>query len=188
MTGVQTCALPIYTLHTDCIINCDVYCDSLVEVRTGRMTVVGGCIRAATELNAGTVGSRAECRTEVILGGRPCETFDYDILVREIKELEQDMEKTERQPDSPNKLSRISKLRMQLLINKKKLEQFTKERDLSLAEGDEGEEPPPPPRRRMICDTVYPGTVLTIDNVMTRFEDRLSPCRAALDNGEIRLI
>ncbi len=176
------------TLHTDCIINCDVYCDSLVEVRTGRMTVVGGCIRAATELNAGTVGSRAECRTEVILGGRPCETFDYDILVREIKELEQDMEKTERQPDSPNKLSRISKLRMQLLINKKKLEQFTKERDLSLAEGDEGEEPPPPPRRRMICDTVYPGTVLTIDNVMTRFEDRLSPCRAALDNGEIRLI
>ncbi len=179
------------TLHTDCIINCDVYCDSVIEVRSGRMTVIGGCIRAATELNAGTVGSRAECRTEVILGGRPCETFDYDLLVREIRELEQEMEKTEKQPDSPNKLSRMSKMRMQLLINKKKLEQFTKERDPSLKEGETGEEgeaPKASPRRRMICDTVYPGTTLTIDNVITRFEDRLSPCRAALEGGKIRLI
>ena len=33
------------TLQTDCIINCDVYCDGKVDVHTGHMKIIGGTIR-----------------------------------------------------------------------------------------------------------------------------------------------
>ena len=169
------------SLHADCLINCDVYCDGDVEVRSGRMTIIGGALRAAHEVSAGTIGSQAECRTEITLGGQPCGEFEHHILLQEIEEMEREMEKTERQPDSPQKLSRMSKLRMQLIVNRKKLEQLEKEREQLAGE------PAEPDGRRMACTTVYPGTVLTIDGVVHRFESRLSPCSASLAEGEIRL-
>lgn len=176
----NTCVYAKESICTDCLINCDVYCDGGVEVRSGRMTVIGGALRAAQEVSAGTVGSRAECRTEIILGGQPCGDFEYHILLQEIGELERELEKTERQPDSPAKLSRMSKMRMQLMVNQKKLDQISKERAL-LAE--EPEETVP---RRMVCNTVYPGTVLTIDNSLPyEFFSRRGLCTATLVDGEI---
>ena len=47
--------------------------------------------------------------------------------MKELDELEEDIEKTERQPDSSVKLSQLSKMRMKVLINKKKLEQRSEE-------------------------------------------------------------
>lgn len=177
----NSCVYVKESLHADCLINCDVYCDGDVEVRSGRMTIIGGTLRAAQSVSAGIVGSRAECRTEVFLGGQPCADFECHILRQEIKQLEKDLEKTERQPDSPDKLGRMSKMRMQLMINQKKLAQLDKEREL--AAGEQEDQSP----CRLTCTTVYPGTVLRIDEAAHQFDRRLSPCTAALADGEIRL-
>lgn len=178
----NSCVYVKESLHADCLINCEVYCDGEVEVRSGRMTVIGGTLRAAQSVSAGTVGSRAECRTEVSLGGQPCADFEWRILRQEIEQLEKDLEKTERQPDSPSKLSRMSKMRMQLMINQKKLAQLDKER-AQLAEEQEEEEA----SLRFTCSTVYPGTVLSINGVTHQFDRRYSPCTADLAGGEIHL-
>lgn len=170
------------SLHAGCIINCNIYCDGVVEVRSGRMTIIGGAIRAAREVSAGIIGSRAEGRIDVILGGQPCGEFDYDILLQEIAQLERDMEKTERQPDSPDKLSRLSKMRMQLLVDKKKMAQIDQEREQQEAQQEDAE------GCRLVCDTVYPGAVLTIGGETYRFTQKLHPCHAMLAAGEIQLI
>lgn len=122
------CIYAMESLHADCIINCDVYCDGLVEVRSGRGTIIGGSIRAAHEVSADVIGSRSECHTDVILGGLPCQEFDHEVLMREITDQTEELEKTELQPESPTKFTRMNKLRMQLSLNKSKLEQF--DRDL----------------------------------------------------------
>lgn len=175
----------IYTkmdLETECIINCEVYCGGAVTVRTGHQSIIGGKVRAVHEVSAGVIGSRVGNRTDIILGGQPCEEFDYDLLTKEVQELEETMERTERQPDSPSKISHLGKLRMQLTVSRGKLDAINK---------DLLQQPAAPPEvdiRRMVCDTVFPGAVLTIDHAVYHFCDRLSPCVAMLRGDEIRLI
>lgn len=170
------------SLHTDCIINCNVYCDGSVDVRSGRMTIIGGSVRAAHEVSAGIIGSRMEGRTDIVLGGQPCADFDYDILAQEVRQLEEDLAKTERQPDSPYKLSRMSKERMQLMVNRRKLDQLDREKELLASDPEEAG------LRRLTCAEVYPGTVLSIGAAVYRFERKIHPCVATLADGEIRLI
>ena len=175
----------IYTkmdLETECIINCEVYCGGAVTVRTGHQSIIGGKVHAAHEVSAGVIGSRVGNRTDIVLGGQPCEEFDYELLTREIQELEDTMERVERQPDSPSKISHMGKLRMQLTLSRGKLEEINKEKL------QQTEEPPDPGLRQMICNTVFPGAVLTIDSITHHFNDRLSPCVATLLGDEIQLI
>lgn len=172
-------------LYADCVINCDVYCDGIVEVRSGRMTIIGGTIRAAQEVSAGTIGSRTECRTGVILGGLPCGEFDYGVLSQEAAEIQDELKRLERQPDSPQKLSRISKLRVKLIVAQKKLAELDKEKELLAGEKAE---PEAGGARRMVCDVVYPGTVLNIDGLTHHFDRKLQPCRASVFEDEIQLI
>ena len=176
----NSCVYVKNSLETECIINCDVYCDGGVTVRSGHRSIIGGRIRAAHEVSAGIIGSRAENRTDVILGGQPCEEFDYDMLVKELEELEDEMGRLERQPDSPSKISRMGKLRMQIMVNRKKLELLDKE--------GPDQEPQDPGIRRMTGDVVFPGTVLTIGPAVYRFRTRTSPCSATLADDEIRVI
>lgn len=167
------------TLQTDCIINCDVYCDGKVDVHTGHMKIIGGTIRAAREVSAGTIGSRNEGRTDVFLGGFPCESYDFDVLTKEVNHLETELAQTERQPDNPVKKNKMNKLKMQLLVSRKKLEQLRKEQT---EQSDEELE-----SFRMVCDTVYPGTILTIGKASHRFDRKLFPCTASLVADEIWL-
>lgn len=176
------CVYAMEDLHADCIINCDVYCDGMVEVRSGRGTIIGGSIRAAHEVSAGVLGSRSECGTDVTLGGLPCQEFDHEILVREITELEEELEKTERQPESPTKFTRMGKLRMQLSLNKNKLEQFGKDME------EQQEEQEYPGVRRLTCDVAYPGASVTIGTASYRFRQETRPVRASLANGEICIV
>ncbi len=176
------CVYAMEDLHTDCVINCDVYCDGIVEVRSGRGTIIGGSIRAAHEVSAEVLGSRAEGRTDVTLGGLPCQEFDHEVLVREIAELEEELEKTERQPESPVKFTRMGKLRMQLSLNKNKLEQF--DRDME----EQREEQENPGVRRLTCGVAYPGASVTIGPASYRFQRETRPVNASLVSGEISVI
>lgn len=176
------CVYAMEDLHADCIINCDVYCDGLVEVRSGRGTIIGGSIRAAHEVSAEVMGSRSECQTAVVLGGLPCQEFDHEILVREIAGLEEELEKMERQPESPTKFTRMGKIRMQLSLNKNKLVQF----DQDLEEQRESQEEPGV--RRLTCTVAYPGTLVTIGPASYRFRQETRPVNASLVEGEICVI
>ena len=176
------CVYAMEDLHADCVINCDVYCDGLVEVRSGRGTIIGGSIRAAHEVSAGVLGSRSECHTDVVLGGLPCQEFDREVLTREIAELEEKLEKTERQPESPTKFTRMGKLRMQLSLNKNKLEQFDKDLE------EQREEQQSPGVRRLTCGVAYPGASVTIGPASYRFHQETRPVVASLAEGEISII
>lgn len=178
----NSCVYVKMDLDAECIINCDVYCGGAVTVRTGHQSIIGGKVHAAHEVSAGAVGSRVGNRTDIVLGGQPCEEFDYELLTKEVQELEATMKCIERQPDSPSKISHIGKLRMQLTLSRGRLEELNQEKLQRAIE------PQDPGIRRMTCDTVFPGAVLTIDGVTHHFDDRLSPCMATLRGDEIHLI
>ena len=176
------CVYAMEDLYSDCIINCDVYCDGLVEARSGRGTIIGGSIRAAHEVSAEVLGSRSECHTAVALGGLPCQEFDHEVLVREIAGLEEELEKTELQPESPIKFTRIGKLRMQLSMNKNKLAQFGKDlEDLRKNQGESGV-------RRLTCSVAYPGASVAIGPASYCFQQETRPVNARLGEDEICII
>lgn len=170
------CVYAVEDLHSDCLINCDVYCDGVVEVNSGRGTIIGGSVRCAHEVNASVVGSRAETPTEVVLGGRPCQEFDQEVLLMEIAELEEELEAVECQPESPTKFTRMGKLRMQISVNKKKLEQFQEDLDAS-------EEEEEPGVRRLSCGKAYPGVSVSIGPGSYRFRREIGPVFAYLNSG-----
>ncbi|MBD5150696.1 MAG: DUF342 domain-containing protein [Oscillibacter sp.] len=176
------CVYAKQNLETECIINCDVYCGGTVTAHSGHGKIIGGKVRAAQTVHAGIIGSRVGNRTDVVLGGQPCENFDYDLLVKEIQELEGTIERTERQPNSPDKSKRLTKMRGQLTLAQSRLAAAEKERELQPQEVDE------PCGCSMKCRTVHSGTVLSIGNVIHHFDDTLSPCLARLVDGEIQLI
>lgn len=80
----NSCVYAKQDLETECIINCDVYCGGGVDVRTGHSKIIGGKVHAAREIHSGVVGSRVGNRTDIVLGGQPCEEFDYELLSKEI--------------------------------------------------------------------------------------------------------
>lgn len=169
------------SITTDCIVNCEVYCDGAVSVRSGHRSIIGGRVQAAHEISAGIIGNRVGGRTEIILGGFPCDEFDYEMLKKEIAEGEHELARTQQQPDSPDRQARLGKLRMQLVVSRGKLAAIQKEREQLAGE------PPGQEARRMLCDVVYPGTVLVIDEVIRQFTDQVSPCTAVLIGDTIHL-
>ncbi len=166
-------------LDTECLVNCEVFSDGKVTVRSGRGTIIGGKVRAAYEVSANIVGARSECLTSVILGGRPFEEFEREEIVSDIAGLENEMEKLERQPESPAKQRQLSKMRMQISMNKLKLQQYDKELT-QMGEEKTGV-------GRMICSTVYPGTEITIDGSLLRVTQENRMCTASLAEGEVVL-
>lgn len=175
------CVYAVEDLHSDCLINCDVYCDGTVEVNSGRGTIIGGSVRCAHEVNASVVGSRAETPTVVVLGGRPCQEFDQEVLLMEIAGLEAELEAVELQPESPTRFTRMGKLRMQISVNRNKLDQFQED----LEESEEDEEPGV---RRLSCGVAYPGVSVTIGPGSYRFRRETRPVFAYLNsNGEIEI-
>lgn len=174
------CVYARSSLETDCIMNCDVYCDGKVQVRSGRGAIIGGSVRAAQEVNVGIIGSQAELPTHIFLGGLPCEEFERESLLKEISNIEEEMKKTEQQPDSSVKLSQLSKMRMNILINKKKLEQAEKSLALLRENLEEQQN-----EGRLICDIAYRGTEINIGPAVLRLDHETRPCHAKLKEGEI---
>lgn len=176
------CVYAMEDLHADCIINCDVYCGGLVEVVSGRGTIIGGSIRSAREVSASVIGSRSECSTDIVLGGLPCQEFDHEVLVREIADLEEEMEQIERQPESPTRFSRMGKLRIQLSLDKGKLEQF--DQDLEELRKDQDNLS----ICRLTCSVAYPGASVSIGPAFFRFRQETRPVTARLQKDEISII
>ena len=165
-------------VYADCLINCQVYANGSVYVRTGRGTLIGGTVQAACEVSANTVGSKAECSTQVFLGGKPCEQAERAYISQEIQAKEREL--AELEADSPQGAEqRKAKLRLHLCVARMKLEKMDKEMDLSQQEymSDDGE--------RLVCDMAYPGTVVTIGHSSLTITGEQRKCTVSLVDGEV---
>lgn len=168
-------------LQTDCIINSYIYSDGEVLVRSGRGTIIGGRIWAAKKISASAVGARSECRTAVALGGLPCTNFERELVQRELKVLEMELEKLECQLDSTSKSSLLDKTRSKLMVAELKLKQLESElADLKI-EADEKN------KGRLECGVAYPGTEISFGDETFRVRQESRQCVATLLHGEIVL-
>ena len=166
-------------LQTDAIINGNVYCDGDILVRSGRGTIMGGRIWAAKKVSATTVGSKAECRTAITLGGLPCTNFEREQVQGELKNLELELEKLECQLDSPVKASLLSKVRIKLNAAELRLQQLEEELQDIQEDAKDREE------GRLECGVAYAGTEIAIENEMIRLRHEERQCVAKMVCGEI---
>lgn len=169
-------------IQTDCIINCNIYSDTDVLVRSGRGTIIGGTIRASKEISATIVGSKNETATTLILGGLPCEAFEREQLLDELAQIEAAIAKLEPKPDSPAKKSQLSEQRLKLYVTKMKLKKFDQDFDAINAQFEESDS------RRVICTSIHPSTTVTIDTQSIQLEHLERNCIIQLSQGSIKLI
>ena len=168
-------------LQTDCIINSYIYSDGEVLVRSGRGTIIGGRIWAAKKISASAVGARSECRTAVALGGLPCTNFERELVQRELKVLEMELEKLECQLDSTSKSSLLDKTRSKLMVAELKLKQLESElADLKIEAEEKN-------KGRLECGVAYPGTEISFGDETLRVRQESRQCVATLLHGEIVL-
>ena len=171
-------------LYSDCIINCDIYSDGSVYVESGRGMIIGGSLWASNSVHAKTVGTRAESQIKIRLGGLPSAEFDHESLQRDLSKLTSILEILEQQPDSPAKAKALPTVRMKINVTINKLQQYKETLDeLHIQEYVQKYT-----EQRLICDTVYPGTELSIGQIRLPIKTETRYCRAALLDGEIRMI
>lgn len=168
----------VESVQADCIISCNVYSNGTVKARTGRGTIIGGTIRAATEIAAMTVGTKAECPTVLFLGGKPCEQAERMQVLREIEETERTIEVLSRSNDSADTL-RLSKLRLNQCVAKMKLEKFDRDLEEYMAQSMADT------NCRLICDTAYPGTMVTIHHTEFPVVQLTHPCVISASDGHM---
>lgn len=166
-------------IFADCIINSDVYSNGTIQVLTGRGVLIGGTIRAAREIYAAAVGSKAERPTDIVLGGKPCDEAQRDQISEEMDHLTSTIEQLERQAVSPERNTKLGKLKLNQCVAKMKLEKLDKELDeykATMYEQDKN-------FMRIFCTVVYPGTNVTIGNDIFHVEQVKENCVIGQMNG-----
>ncbi|WP_071430405.1 DUF342 domain-containing protein [Angelakisella massiliensis] len=166
-------------VYADCMINCEVYCNGTVQVSTGRGVLIGGTIRAAQDVIAAIVGTKTERCTHVILGGKPCEEAQKIQLLKELETINKDLAALERQPKSPQRDQKLSKLHLNQYVAEMKLEKFEKELEALLSSAHDEEEN----IGCFYCRTVYPGTNVTIGHDTMTVDALRQNCAVGLKNG-----
>ena len=170
-------------LQADCIIGCTVYCGGEVTVQSGRGTIMSGRIWAAHRVRASVVGSKAECKTTIDLGGDPCKSFEREITQKEVNTLEMELEHLECQPDSPAKASLLRKTKIKLTtanIKLQQLEEFAQKEDEKKDEEDDERD-----IGRLECGLAYPGTKVRFGNIVYRLRQTSRHCIFTLVNDQI---
>ncbi len=170
------------------LVNCSVYSDKDVTVRSGRGTIIGGQIHAAQTVSANIVGARSELRTSIFLGGKPYEQFERESIASTLRQLEKTLESLDKQPESPAKQQQMSKTRLQISANKMKLSQYDKtlEKEMEAQRQAGGEESAP--RGRLECNVLYPGTEITMGAYHMKVTNETRMCQTSIQNGDLTLI
>lgn len=170
-------------LQTDCIVNGQVYCGGEVVVRSGRGSIIGGQVWAAKLVSAQAVGSPSERPTSIILGGRPCVSFERETLQQELQAVAAEREKLKNQPDSPARSGQMGRLKIRASAVEIKLKQLE---DIC-SEDSDGPADKAPKRSpgRMECGIAYPGVDITFGAQTFRLRNETRQCVVKLINGEI---
>lgn len=170
-------------MQSDCIIDCNIYSNGTVTTRTGLGVITCGTIRSSREVSAKIVGSKAGIRTNIIIGGFPCDEVEKEQILTELNNINKKIEIMSSQPKSPNNNDALSKLRLNQCVAKMKLDKFEKDFKsyyLSICEND---------NRLLVCDKAYPGACVTVDKSFLEIESEKSNCLIGLnEDGNISCI
>lgn len=168
-------------LQTDCIIGSSIYCGGEVVVQSGRGSIMGGRVWAARGVRANAVGSQSECKTSIVLGGRPCDSFGREVAHREVNDLEMELERLSCQPESPVRSSLLSKTKLKLMTAEMKLRQLEERAILE----DSGRRDREEACGRLECAVAHPGTKIRIGGEVLRLQHTERRCVITMVQGEI---
>lgn len=167
------------SVQADCIIDCEICSNGMVRVRTGRGAIIGGVIRAAQEVTAAVIGSKAERLTRIVLGGLPCERYERRQIVQELQQSKKELERLWPWMHRPEKKKEIASLETSVRVAQLKLDRFDKEYETYfLAQSEE--------RRRLYADVVYPELEIQMDDFTERITQMEYGCKIGWVNGRMR--
>ena len=173
-------------VFADCIMNSQIFSDSVIEVCTGRGSVIGGAMTAAQSIKAKMIGAESGRRTELTLG-----TYPY--VQNELINIEEDIEANRMERDELNRTlsclelqqglegssAKLAKARMRrsvLDIKEKQLEgRKAKLEEMTM---------PDVTRCKLEADAIYIGTSLTVHDAVWKAPKTLIHCRILYDPEE----
>lgn len=165
-------------IQADCIIDCNVYSNGTVTAETGLGAIVRGTVRSSKGVYAKIVGSKAEVETNIILGGLPCDEAERKIIIKELQDINNQIESISSMPKSAENEGKLSKLRLNQCVAKMKLDKF--EKDFSKKNITKED------MRKLVCKKIYPGTNVTVEESTLKVEKINSDCVIGLKkNGSV---
>ncbi len=164
-------------VYADCIIGCNIFSNGSVKAVTGMGAIIGGIIRSSKEVMANSVGSKTEKTTSVFLGGLPCNDYERDKIIAELKKINTQIQTLEKEPDTVQTRTEISKLKLRTYAARMKLESIDKDSRASLKAQSVKD------KRQLICSSAYPGTVVSIDYREFRIHRIEHSCTIGMLNG-----
>lgn len=178
-------------VYTDCIIGSQIYADDMIEVTTGRGTIIGGTLTAARAVKARMIGSQAGRTTEIRLGEYPYiqeqlrnSEADLKAIYQEMEELQKELFYLQMQQGMEGATERLAKNQLRRSVLAMKEEQITKRRAKTESMVPELS------KCRLECGIVYPVTMLIVQQAVRRFDSVKHHCIAAydIDVGEIKIM
>lgn len=170
-------------VYADCIMNSQIFSDSVIEVYTGRGSVIGGAMTAAQSIRAKMIGAESGRRTELTLGTYPYvqnellnieEDIEANCMERD--ELNRTLARLELQQGLEGSSAKLAKARMRrsvLDIKEKQLEGRKKKLETMAM--------PDVTRCKLEADAIYIGTTLTVHDAVWKASKTLIHCRILYD-------
>lgn len=172
-------------VYSDCIMNSQVHSDGIIDVTSGRGSVVGGALVAAAGIRAKMIGAESGRRTELTMGTLPVVQAELVDLRSELEsnrkesaELDRQLAYMEARQGMEGSDTRIAKARMRRSVLAMKEQQAIKR--METLEGQTVDLS----HCRLECDLVYPITTLQVNNATWTAKTNVVHCRVAYNEHE----
>ena len=172
-------------VYSDCIMNSQVHSDGIIDVTSGRGSVVGGALVAAAGIRAKMIGAESGRRTELTMGVLPvvqAELMDLreelEANRREREELDRQLSYLEARLGMEGSDPRIAKARMRRSVLAMKEQQAVNR--IEALEGQSADLG----HCRLESDLVYPITTLQVGNATWTAKTNVVHCRVAYSENE----
>ena len=172
-------------VYSDCIMNSQVHSDGIIDVTSGRGSVVGGALVAAAGIRAKMIGAESGRRTELTMGVLPvvqAELMDLreelEANRKESEELDRQLSYLEARLGMEGSDPRIAKARMRRSVLAMKEQQAVNR--IEALEGQSADLS----HCRLESDLVYPITTLQVGNATWTAKTNVVHCRVAYSEQE----
>ncbi len=172
-------------VYSDCIMNSQVHSDGIIDVTTGRGSVVGGTLVAATGIRAKMIGAESGRRTELAMGFLPVVQAELQDLRSELEENRKESAELDRQLaylearlGMEGSDPRIAKARMRRSVLAMKEQQAVSRIDALAGQSADLS------HCRLECDLVYPITTLQVGSATWTAKTNIVHCRVAYNEQE----
>ena len=170
-------------IYADCIMNSQIFSDGLIDVTSGRGSIIGGALTAANKIKAKMIGAESGRRTDLTLGILPCvenelQDIKNDILAtrKEGENLDRQLENLEAQQGLEGSDPRLAKARMRKSVLQMKEKKLLKRRaELEPMEVDHA-------HCKLEGEEIFPITTLTLGAAVWTATETKRRCKVRLDS------